>query len=223
MPELVTRPEWAELVGKKYPELLKKATLQGSSRSPSRSGVSILSTSMSASLRGSKESVFIETVVVDNLTKFRYITEEKSLENIEKALDEEELYSTRAEIIKAGNSVMTKFDSFRYKEFQEIQKNFKTLLKLDFEIDHANALMNPTEPGDHHPDNLQLLNSRFNSIKGKYNWKRFTIEEQVKHIRDYAAPYLEHKINLNIEYGEDCLEILIKRLEAIYQPGEKIC
>jgi hypothetical protein len=42
-------------------------------------------------------------------------------------------------------------------EFEAIAKQLRGYSGLDFEADHARALLNREKPGAHHPDNLQLI------------------------------------------------------------------
>ena len=39
------------------------------------------------------------------------------------------------------------------------------------------AILNPENPGKHHPSNMQILTKAHNSKKNKSNWKRFDIDE----------------------------------------------
>ena len=82
------------------------------------------------------------------------------------------------DIINNATSKLEVYELYRITEFENIQKSFKQFFNLDFEIDHAEALLNNEKQGEHHPNNLQLLLKYHNGKKNKNSWNRFTFDEQ---------------------------------------------
>lgn len=120
--------------------------------------------------------------------KVKYITKDQLEENIQKERDEDIEPLRRQDIINNAVDQMRILDLYRISEFENIQRAFKQFFGVDFEIDHAEALLNDEKQGTHHPDNLQLLLKYHNGKKNKKSWERFTFDEQVD--------YIKHTINL---------------------------
>ena len=87
---------------------------------------------------------------------------------------------------------------------------------MDFEVDHAKALLNTEDAGRHHPENLQLLIKAHNAKKNKKNWKRFTFEEQKQYIEQVVALQMTIASRLELELVDEVLEKLFRKLEEIY-------
>ncbi len=132
--------------------------------------------------------------------------------------EEQEVQSapTRADIIKRDLSQMSVYDKYRLSEFEYIRNILNSVFNLDFDVDHAQAIANPDQPGSHHPDNLQIMTRRFNAVKNRKSWDRFSFEKQDKHIRHYAEHHLQHAKELGIDASQELLDLLIKRLEIVY-------
>lgn len=87
---------------------------------------------------------------------------------------------------------------------------------MDFELEHANAILNPKEPGRHHPDNLQILLSSHNRFKNKSNWLRFTIDEQIEYINSVVLVQKMISKKMNIEIDDSVVVALMERLRKVY-------
>lgn len=101
-------------------------------------------------------------------------------------------------------------------EFEAIAKQLREYFGLNFEVDHAQALLNKDDPGSHHPDNLQLLLKAHNGTKNNKNWKRFSLEEQVAYIKAAIAFQALISERLGIDMVNTVLEALYSRLERVY-------
>jgi len=111
---------------------------------------------------------------------------------------------------------MSVHDKYRVNELEMISKQLKQFFGLDFEIDHASALLNNSHPGQHHPDNFQLLLKAHNARKNNTNWQRFTLSEQIDYVetaiklQTLVAPKFEIEVEVSV------LNCLIERLKNVY-------
>ncbi len=111
--------------------------------------------------------------------KIKYITKEEFEENTKEDLEEDIEPLRRQDIITQAKESFKAKELYRISEFENIQKGFKNFFAIDFDIDHAHALLNDKAQGKHHPDNFQLLLKYHNVKKYKNNWQRFSIDEQI--------------------------------------------
>ncbi len=207
--------EWAEKVGELYPELLKEADEQAANQANETTGLRELAARISSRLStgGFKE---VEIDDSERPRKVRYISPEQKEERIEEELEADIEPLTRAERIRQDSQTLTEIERYRIEEFETIAKQLNRFFSLDFEVDHASALLHPTDPGKHHPDNLQLLIKAHNSKKNKKNWQRFTFEEQKEYIERVIALQTMISSRLEITLVDDVLESLLERLHKIY-------
>ena len=207
--------EWAEKVGELYPELLKEADEQAANQANETTGLRELAARISSRLStgGFKE---VEIDDSERPRKVRYISPEQKEERIEEELEADIEPLTRAERIRQDSQTLTEIERYRIEEFETIAKQLNRFFSLDFEVDHASALLHPTDPGKHHPDNLQLLIKAHNSKKNKKNWQRFTFEEQKEYIERVIALQTMISSRLEIALVDDVLESLLERLHKIY-------
>ena len=207
--------EWAEKVGELYPELLKEADEQGSNHATAITGLKAITARLSARISngGFKE---VEIDDSERPRKVRYISPEQKEERIEEELEADIEPLTRAERIRQDSQTLTEIERYRIEEFETIAKQLNRFFSLDFEVDHASALLHPTDPGKHHPDNLQLLIKAHNGKKNKKNWQRFTFEEQKEYIERVIALQTMISSRLEITLVDDVLESLLERLHKIY-------
>ena len=134
------------------------------------------------------------------------------------AFSEEDTYPlTRSEIIKHSEKSLENANLYRIKELDDIQSKFKQFLNIDFEVDHAKALLNKTDAGAHHPDNLQLLLKYHNGKKNNNNWDRFNFKEQKKYILKVVELQKLVDARMGTATDENIVNSLLLRLEAIYQ------
>lgn len=101
-------------------------------------------------------------------------------------------------------------------EIEEIVKQLNRFFGTDFEFEHAHALLNPIEPGNHHPDNIQILTKNHNRTKSKKNWSRFSLEDQKSYITSIVNTQKLIAKKMKIDIEEDILEIILEKLAKVY-------
>ncbi len=111
---------------------------------------------------------------------------------------------------------MGEYERYRIEEMETIAKQLNRFFSLDFEVDHAVALLNPLQSGSHHPDNLQLLIKAHNGKKNKKNWVRFSIDEQIEYIKHVIALQTLIASRLEVNLEDDVLDSLLGRLQKVY-------
>jgi len=207
--------EWAVRVGELYPDILEAANEQAVNQANETTGLRELAARISSRL---STGGFPEVEIDDSERprRVRYISEAQKEERIEEELEADIEPLTRAERIRQDTQALSEIERYRIEEFETIAKQLNKFFSLDFEVDHAFALLNPSESGKHHPDNLQLLIKAHNGKKNKKNWKRFTLEEQKEYIQKVIALQTMIASRLEISLVDDVLESLLERLERIY-------
>ena len=111
---------------------------------------------------------------------------------------------------------MSNLDQYRVSEFESISKQLKLFFGLDFEVDHAKALLNQSQLGVHHPDNFQLLLKAHNGKKNNDNWERFSVDEQVDYIKTAIRLQEIVATRFKIDMEDQVLDSLLDRLKKIY-------
>ena len=214
--DFVTVSEWAVKVAERYPDILETADEQVKEHINDTTGLKAIGARLSARLSKGR---FDGKVIIDDSErprKVKYITEEELTEKATQELEEDIEPLRRQDIINQAKESLEAKELYRISEFEDIQKKFKNFLGIDFEIDHAQALLDDTKQGKHHPDNFQLLLKYHNVKKYKNSWQRFSIEEQI----DYIYKVVElHKIledKLDVKLDTAILENLVSRLKAVY-------
>ncbi len=181
--DFVTISEWAVKFSEMYPDELEKANEQAVNQKLETNGLKEIAARMSSRI---SSGAFSKTVQIDDSErpkKVKYITEDELEEHIQNEIDEDVEPLRRQDIINHANDQMKVLELYRISEFENIQKAFKLFFGVDFEIDHAQALLNYDTQGEHHPDNLQFLLKYHNGKKNKNSWKRFSFEEQLDYIK----------------------------------------
>ena len=123
---------------------------------------------------------------------------------------------TRYQKIKQDETNLSTKEKYRLAEFETIISQLRSFFNLDFEFEHAQAILNPINPGKHHPDNIQLLLKSHNRMKSSNNWERFTIDEQIEYIKAAVSIQKLVSTKMNIELEEDVISQIIERLRLIY-------
>ena len=149
-------------------------------------------------------------------TKVKYIPQEHRQEHDAQEVEEDIAPLRRDERIKRDISEWHPKEKYRSDEFEVISKQLKTFLGLDFEVDHADALLNAENPGKHHPNNFQLLLKSHNAKKKNDNWKRFTFDEQEEYIKSAIKLQSLVATRLNIEMDESIVDSLMERLNKVF-------
>jgi len=211
----LTVSEWALQVAERYPEILAKAENDAVNQKNKTTGLREIAARISSRLSANGfESLDVDTS--EKPKKVRYIRPEEKTEHLEQDLEEDIAPLKRNELIKLHTESLTIQDLYRIDEMEVISKQIKTYFSLDFEVDHAQALLNPQTPGKHHPDNLQLLLKAHNGKKHSKNWERFSFDEQAEYIT--TAIKLQEIVaqRLGVQLESSVITSLIQRLKAIY-------
>jgi len=214
--EFVTVSEWAVKFAEMYPDELEKANEQAKNQKIDTTGLRELAARMSSRLSAGG---FSKTVQIDDSErpkKVKYLTKDELEEHTQNEIDEDIEPLKRQDIISQAKDQMKVLELYRISELENIQRAFKLFFGVDFEIDHAQALLNDNKQGDHHPDNLQLLLKYHNGKKNKNSWKRFTFDEQAKYIKKTISLQSLVADKFNVEIDNKILESLITRLKEIY-------
>ena len=209
--------DWAIKVGEIYPDLLAKAEIEAANQANDTTGLREIAARISSAISTGAYENQIEIDTSERPRKVRYIPAEKRDEHVALELEEDVEPLRRDEIIKRDLSGWRAKDKYRSDEFEVISKQLKAFLSLEFEVDHASALLNPENPGKHHPDNFQLLLKSHNAKKKNDNWQRFSFDQQAEYIK--AAIGLQRLVapSLNIEMDESIIDSLIERLSKVFE------
>ncbi|HFU75886.1 MAG TPA: HNH endonuclease [Arcobacter sp.] len=207
--------EWATRVGELYPDLLALANQQAANQLNDTTGLRELAARISSRLSTGK---FTEVEIDDSERprKVRYFSEAQKEERIEEELEADVEPLTRKEKIDRDSEKLTTYEQYRVDEFYALSTQFKKYFDLDFEVDHAKALLNKEDAGLHHPDNMQLLIKAHNAKKNKKNWKRFSFEEQKQYIEQVVALQTTIASRLEIDLVDEVLDSLFEKLERVY-------
>lgn len=214
--EYVTVSEWAEKFAEMYPDELEKANKQAEKQKQNTTGIREIAARISSNVSGGKWSRELLIDDSERPKKVKYITKEELDVQTNEEIEEDIEPLKRQDIIKNATNELEIFELYKITEFESIQRSFKQFFGLDFEIDHAEALLNSEKQGLHHPSNLQLLLKYHNGKKNKNSWNRFTFEEQENYIRKSIALHslVAHKFDHEID--NTILESLLARLKYIY-------
>ena len=207
--------EWATKVGEVYPDLLAEANAQAEKQANPTTGLRELAARISSRL-SSGGFPEVEIDESERPRKVRYISEEDKKVRIEDDLEADIEPLTRLERIRKDTEALGEYERYRIEEMETIAKQLNRFFSLDFEVDHATALLNPTQQGSHHPDNLQLLIKAHNGKKNKKNWERFSIDEQIEYIKHVIALQTLIASRLDITLVDDVLDSLLERLRKVY-------
>ena len=207
--------EWAIKVGELYPDLLAEANAQAEKQANPTTGLRELAARISSRL-SSGGFPEVEVDESERPRKVRYISEADKKVLIEDELEADIEPLTRAERIRKDTESLGEYERYRIEEMETIAKQLNRFFSLDFEVDHALALLNPSQAGKHHPDNLQLLIKAHNGKKNKKNWERFTLDEQKEYIKQVISLQTMIASRLEIILVDDVLDSLLERLGKIY-------
>jgi hypothetical protein len=212
----VTVSEWAVKVGELYPDLLEKANEEARNQANDTTGLREIAARIGSAIVHGAYTDHIEIDASERPRKVRYVTQEEHEANVLSEIDEDVAPLRRSDIIRLAEQSMSNSDKYRADEFEGIAKQLKRYFGLDFEVDHARALLNPNNPGNHHPDNFQLILKSHNSKKNNDNWERFALDEQVGYIQSVIETQSIVATRLGIEITPDVLGSLLERLRKVY-------
>lgn len=212
----VTVGEWSQRFGELYPDLLEKANREAEKQANDTTGLREIAARIGSiiSQGGYKDKIEVDTS--ERPRKVKLVSEEERREHESNEIEEDVAPLRRNEIIRLANESMSIQDQYRSAEFEAIAKQLKIYFGLDFEVDHAKALLNNEEPGPHHPDNFQLILKAHNSKKNNQNWERFSLDEQIEYIESVIKTQQIVASRFGIEMVNEVLGSLIDRLKKVY-------
>ncbi|MCU7841849.1 MAG: HNH endonuclease [Candidatus Thiodiazotropha sp. (ex Troendleina suluensis)] len=208
--------DWAVKVCELFPDLLEKANEEAKNHANETTGLREIAARISAVIANGAYVNHIEIDTSERPRKVRYVSSEEHDTNLSNDIDEDIAPLKRSDIIKSAEQSMTNSEKYRVDEFEAIAKQIKRYFGLDFEMDHACALLNPAKPGKHHPDNFQLILKSHNAKKNNDNWKRFSLEEQIQYIESVIETQGIVASRLGIEITPGVLGSLLDRLKKVY-------
>ena len=181
MDEWVLVSEWAVKVGELYPDLLEKANQEAANQANDTTGLREIAARISSAIARGSYIDHIEINTRERPRRVRYVSSDEHEVNVSNEIDEDVAPLKRHEIIKLAEQSMSNAEKYRVDELESISKQLKKYFGLEFEVDHAQALLNQERPGFHHPDNLQLIlkahnarknNTNFSAIDFDYPWQK---------------------------------------------------
>jgi HPt (histidine-containing phosphotransfer) domain-containing protein len=214
--DFVTISEWAVKFSEMNPDELEKANEQAAKQKNDTTGIRELAARMSSRLASGGFSNSVQIDDSERPKKVKYITDDELKVNIQKEIEDDIEPLKRQDIINNATNQLEIYELYQITEFENIQKAFKHFFGLDFEIDHAEALLNDKKQGEHHPNNLQLLLKYHNGKKNKNSWDRFSFEEQEEYIKKTIALHSLVAYKFDITIDNRILTSLLNRLKMIY-------
>ncbi len=213
----VSVSEWATKVGELNPDLLAKADSDALNQNQDTTGLRELAARISSNIARDAYRGQIEIDTSERPRRVRFITKEEHEDHVNTDAEDDVAPLKRDERIRRDISELSQHEKYRMEEFQSIAKHLKQFNGLDFELDHARALLNKDEPGKHHPDNLQFLLKAHNAKKSDNNWVRFTFDEQVEYINTVVKlqSLLSDRTGVHGDVG--VLGSLLERLRNVYE------
>ncbi len=208
--------EWAEKVGVLYPDVLEKANKEAEKQKNDTTGIRELAARIGSRLSTGGFDGLVKIDDSERPRKVKYVSREELELETNKEINEDIEPLKRLDIINNAKNKMKVLELYRITEFENIQKAFKQFFGVDFEIDHAKALLNENDNGEHHPDNLQLLLKYHNTKKNKNSWNRFTYDEQVEYIKKTISLQSVVADKFEIDLDNKILESLLNRLKEVF-------
>jgi len=214
--EWTTVSSWAELVGETYPDVLPTADEQAANQKSETTGLRELAARISSCISNGSFGQQIEIDTSERPRKVRYLPDAEQQNHINADIEDDAEPLKRSEIISRDEKGLSPFEAYRITELESISKQLKTYFGLDFEVDHAIALLNKEQGGKHHPDNLQLLLKAHNAKKNSKNWPRFSIEEQKAYLLSAIKLQGIVATRMGFDLNDSILDSLLERLEKVY-------
>jgi hypothetical protein len=156
---------WAVKFGELNPDLLAKAHEQALRQKRPSTGLREIAARMSSGIAAGTYDGNIEIDNSERPKKVRYLSKEEASRLIAREIEEDTEPLNRAERILEDEKCLSQNEKYRVAEIFDIAKTMSRMFRLDFEVDHAQAILNETNPGKHHPDNLQILTKAHNVRK----------------------------------------------------------
>ncbi len=208
--------DWAVKVGERHPDLLEKANHDAKGHRTATTGIREIAARISSWVSTGGWGSLVEVDSSERPRRVRLRSAEAA-ENYANQEAEEDLEPvTRGQKIRTDEERLGTKDRYRIAELEAIIGQLRSFFGLDFELDHAKALLNPTDPGSHHPDNLQLLLKTHNRTKGNENWPRFTADEQIEYLQVVIQLQRIVSKRMGVDLQEDVILAITERLNRVY-------
>lgn len=207
---------WAIKVGEMYPDLLEKANYEAANHKNPTTGLHSLAARISSWISSGDFAGIVEVDESERPRKVRFLSEVQKALLIEKEIDEDTEPLNRYQRIKQDQLTLNTKENYRLEEMQALVGVLNSYFRLDFEVDHSQAILHSLNPGKHHPDNLQLLIKSHNRMKSNSNWERFTLEEQIDYIRTVIKVQTIVARKMEVDLDEKVIDSLVERLRLVF-------
>ncbi len=211
-----TVSDWAIKVGEMYPDLLEKANKEAKAYKRPSTGIREIAARISSWVSTDGFAGKIEIDESERPKRVRILSEEAASHYQEDSLEADLEPLTRAQKIKTDEALLGTKEKYRLAEFEAIIGQLKNFFNLDFEFEHAKAILNQSDPGKHHPDNIQILLKSHNRLKSNDNWERFTLKEQIEYVEAVVKVQKLVSKKMNIDLQDDVIGSIIERLKLVY-------
>ncbi len=145
-----TVSEWAVKFCQTYPDLLEKANREAAKQKNPTTGLREIAARMSSQI---SRGAFTGTVEVDESERprrVRYVTSEQIKEYERKEIEEDIEPLTRSQKMSNDYDGLSTREKYRLDEMENIAQSLNNFFRLDFEVDHAQTVLNHKNPGKHH-------------------------------------------------------------------------
>lgn len=208
--------EWAKKFAEIYPDEYAKAEAQARNQKNDTTGLREIAARISSRLSTGGFEDRVEIDDSERPRRVRYLSPEERQAHIATEVADDIEPLTRHERIEQDQQALTPYELYRITELEAIARQLNAFFGLNFEVDHAAAILNPQAAGKHHPDNLQLLTKLHNAKKNKDNWPRFTIDEQIAYIQAVINLQVLVASRLEVQIEMRVLDNLFARLREVY-------
>lgn len=209
--------EWAIKVGEVFPDVLEKADKQAANQVNDTTGLREIAARISSRISTGAYANQIEIDTSEKPRLVRYLNPEEQASHEKEEIEDDVAPLKRSDIIKNAEAKFSTEEQYRVSEFEAIAGQLRQCFGLQFEVDHAQALLNQEEPGPHHPDNMQLLLKAHNGKKNNQNWKRFSFAEQMEYIESALKMQAVISERLGVELVTSIQNSLRTRLENVFE------
>ncbi len=212
----ITISEWAQKVSEGFPELLQKAAKQAAAQKNETTGLREIAARLSSQISRGAFGNTVEIDLSERPKRVRWLSEEAAKEHEELEIEEDLEPLKRSQKIKKQSDAFTIKEKYRFGEFDGIIRQLNALFATDFELDHAQAILNKADPGNHHPDNFQILTRSHNRKKSGTNWSRLTIDEQIAYIFSVIGTQKIVARKMKLDIQDEILTLIVDRIKRVY-------
>lgn len=212
----VTISQWAEKVASMYPDLLAAADKQAAGQKNKTTGLREIAARISS--RTSKDGFNgrVEEDRSERPRKVRYLSEQDAKLNNANIIEEDIEPINRDEKVRSQYESLSLEDKYRIDELENIVKQLNDYFGKIFEFEHAKALLNNEDPGNHHPDNIQILARIHNRSKNNSNWDRFSVVEQIDYIKSVVNIQKIISKRMGLEINDKILDKILAKISEVY-------